>query len=553
MRHAIFLVIFLLFLSGLHAEDVDLQPKMIGSATAIVTLNWSVDLGSQQVSELSIKSFGFKDYPSQRVLSEETSLFTSFETDDYGNKIRLFTLDPGKPFQTFGMVSQVHVGFPLEFKRALPAEAEYYLQESPYIRLTPEIREMARQLTHDETTDWNRLIVLSLWVHNNLAYDTALISVTNDAEEVFRDRVGTCDEFSHLLIAMLRSVGIPAKFSAAFVYSGTDWGAHAFVEALIEDEWIPVDPTFNEAMLLDATHIKFGEGLDQQDIKEDILIRSFNADVGQIKLTRSFNVEFTDTQPFPKYFDMELDVTDKRVGSHSLETVWLTVRNRDRRLAVPLTLNVPSELDVLGPDEYNHDKLLFLQPYEERTVGWKVLVPQLDEGYVYTFPIEVISLGQRVVKMLNASKGGERTQEERVEILSVSTDKNGGVMNLSILIKNTGNQPLPDVNVSLTAPGFNETRSLRLRTGEVQDVPFSLYVGTAKELRASVSIRIPSHEFSQALVVAFEEPAPTPEVFEDDLSGIPFPRDMILVALGILLFLIFLFIMSRVIHINVQR
>lgn len=542
------LLLLIAFLAFVSAQELDVQPKMVGSARVLVTLNWTASLNNQQVSEFQVKTFAFKSYPSQELISETPSMVSSFETDRYGNKIRLFSLDPKKQSQSFGMVSQVRVSFPFELKQALQGESDYYLKESPYVPLTAKIRTQAKQLTQGMADDWDKLIALSLWVHNNVQYDSSYLSVSENASAVFQKRVGTCDEFSHLLIAMLRSVNIPAKFSASFVYSGKEWGAHAFVEALVDGYWVPVDPTFNEALLLDATHAKFGEGLDQQDIKEDIVIRSFNADVSKISLSRSYSVQLEDVQPFPDLFDLQLLLPEYRAGSRSLETVSVNVRNGAKKMAIPLSLNAPKEVTVIGPNAVSQDQLVLLEPFEERTVQWKVLLPALEGGYIYRFPLQVLSLGKNVTASLEASAGGQQTREESLQVSSLSTDYAEGVLQLRFLVKNSGNTPVADGNLTLDAPEFHEVRPLQVAIGEAQSFAFSVPVKDRKTWDATILLRTPKQELTQPVSVSFEQETPIPSSTQSILRSPKTSEDWQLIAFGAGAVILFLFALLALIR-----
>ncbi|MFH1199996.1 MAG: transglutaminase domain-containing protein, partial [Candidatus Micrarchaeota archaeon] len=486
-----------------HGEAI--SPKLVGSATAIVELNWSVDLAGQSVSGLKIKSFGFKDYLSQDVLSEDTSIPSQMETDAFGNKILIFPLQSEQDVQSFGMRTVLNVGFAYKYRLELPGEREKYLKPSYYVKFTPEIRQAALQATEGIATDVEKLVVLTEWVHANLEYDGQYISFSKDSAEVFTERRGTCDEYSHLLIAMLRMAGIPAKFAASFVYSGSDWGAHAFVEALVDGKWVPVDPTFNEAMLLDATHIKFGEGLDQQDIKEDIVIRSSSADVGKVRLVRTFRVTFDSAQNFPQLADMAVQAPNYTVGEQSIETIMATVKNGANVIALPLSLNVPRDLEVLGAFKNNRDRLVLLRPFEEKQVFWKIKVPRLDDSLVYIYPVEVNTLGQSVNTTFLASRKGERNEQAELSISSLQSNVVGDQMKVEASVRNNGNAAAQNVVIVLSLPNFTDSRTISLQALEEKQVSFSAPYPDAAIIKGYLDIRFDGETIVQPIVVSLEE------------------------------------------------
>ncbi len=84
------------------------------------------------------------------------------------------------------------------------------------------------------------------------------------ASEVLRAGKGDCTEHSLLFVALARAAGIPSRGVHGLVYARYDDGVpalywHAWAEVKAGDEWIAVDPTFDEPVA-DPTHIALGRG-----------------------------------------------------------------------------------------------------------------------------------------------------------------------------------------------------------------------------------------------------------------------------------------------------
>lgn len=77
---------------------------------------------------------------------------------------------------------------------------------------TPAIIEKAKEITKDETTEIDKARCLYEWVRDEIPHsnDAGLSVVTCAASEVLSEGTGTCFSKSHLLVALLRSVNIPA-------------------------------------------------------------------------------------------------------------------------------------------------------------------------------------------------------------------------------------------------------------------------------------------------------------------------------------------------------
>ena len=92
--------------------------------------------------------------------------------------------------------------------------------------------------------------------------------------EVFVRRAGVCQDFAHLQIACLRSIGVPARYVSGYLRTippdgqprllGVD-ASHAWLSVFCgEAGWLDVDPTNNIVPEID--HITIAWGRDYQDV-----------------------------------------------------------------------------------------------------------------------------------------------------------------------------------------------------------------------------------------------------------------------------------------------
>ena len=87
---------------------------------------------------------------------------------------------------------------------------------------------------------------------------------------------GVCQDFAHLGLALLRGLGIAARYVSGYFYAPSDDGAsaevqtHAWLEALLpaadggESRWVGADPT--NRRLAGPEHVKIGHGRRYDDI-----------------------------------------------------------------------------------------------------------------------------------------------------------------------------------------------------------------------------------------------------------------------------------------------
>ena len=108
-------------------------------------------------------------------------------------------------------------------------------------------------------------------VHERLAYDKGATNVRTTAADALRAGGGVCQDFAHLTLAVLRPLGIPARYVSGYLYpqSEVEVGAtttgesHAWVEAWTGDWW-SLDPTHDYPV--GERHVVVGRGRDYGDV-----------------------------------------------------------------------------------------------------------------------------------------------------------------------------------------------------------------------------------------------------------------------------------------------
>ena len=86
-------------------------------------------------------------------------------------------------------------------------------------------------------------------VRQVMTYTPGATHVHTRADEAWTSRRGVCQDYSHITISLLRSLGIPARYVSGYHYTGSGEidepvivESHAWLEAWVGD-WIAFDPT----------------------------------------------------------------------------------------------------------------------------------------------------------------------------------------------------------------------------------------------------------------------------------------------------------------------
>lgn len=94
-----------------------------------------------------------------------------------------------------------------------------------------------------------------------MTYAPCSTTMFTTAEEAFSQGCGVCQDYAHILIALLHLADIPARYVTGLIVG--EGASHAWVEILVNGKWYGIDPTNNN--LVSDEHIKIGVGRDAGD------------------------------------------------------------------------------------------------------------------------------------------------------------------------------------------------------------------------------------------------------------------------------------------------
>ncbi|MEA2786105.1 MAG: hypothetical protein QOF71_2209 [Candidatus Eremiobacteraeota bacterium] len=157
----------------------------------------------------------------------------------------------------------------LEADPRLPELAEYR-STTPYVRVDDTVAQLARNIDAPSDDLAAFFLAAGSFLHRNFSYRPGVTDVRTTVADVIAARAGVCQDFAHLLIALARSRGIPARYASGYIFRGVAGtlgadASHAWAEAYLPPfGWVAYDPT-NER-LVDDGFVLVALGRDYGDV-----------------------------------------------------------------------------------------------------------------------------------------------------------------------------------------------------------------------------------------------------------------------------------------------
>ena len=200
---------------------------------------------------------------------------------------------------------------------ALVSEGDYWemLLPSEYAAFTPALEDLARELEVVRRDDPVMLLIeLNHRLYDYFSYSPRTTRVDSPIDEALTSRQGVCQDFAHIMIALVRRLGIPCRYVSGYLYHrngehdrSTSDASHAWVEALLPHlGWVGFDPT--NALIAGDRHIRAALGRDYADVPptKGIFLGRTSSDLYvAVQVTASENPPALDQEmPIPEDWSM---------------------------------------------------------------------------------------------------------------------------------------------------------------------------------------------------------------------------------------------------------
>jgi transglutaminase-like putative cysteine protease len=113
-------------------------------------------------------------------------------------------------------------------------------------------------------------LTLNEFIFNNFTYNSGVTDVETTLDEVWTLKAGVCQDFAHVLLVTLHTMGIPARYVSGYICPNKngmrgEGATHAWVEAYIPFYgWLGLDPTNN--CIVNDLHVRLATGRSFGDV-----------------------------------------------------------------------------------------------------------------------------------------------------------------------------------------------------------------------------------------------------------------------------------------------
>ena len=183
------------------------------------------------------------------------------QRDAFGNVLQIGLINEAHTHFSYTAIGEVETNFALQNRSALHPMYRY---PTALTSVNEDMAAIAAPFAQKEASletarQFNEI------VFNRIQYMPNSTSVDTAADAVFTAGAGVCQDYAHVLIALLKRAGIPARYACGL--SVGEGVTHAWVQAYLGGSWIGLDPTRNT--LITEDYVTFAVGRDAGDCPID--------------------------------------------------------------------------------------------------------------------------------------------------------------------------------------------------------------------------------------------------------------------------------------------
>lgn len=154
--------------------------------------------------------------------------------------------------------------------------ASEFIWPSPYVPWHATLRDYALIAFEPGRPIGEACIALCRQIYDDFTYESGSTQIHTPIEAAFQSRKGVCQDFAHIMIGCLRTLGLAARYVSGYLLTTPPVGqprlrgadaSHAWVSVYCPDapgHWLELDPT--NAAVADLDHVCVAQGRDFGDV-----------------------------------------------------------------------------------------------------------------------------------------------------------------------------------------------------------------------------------------------------------------------------------------------
>jgi transglutaminase-like putative cysteine protease len=192
-------------------------------------------------------------FGTQRLLHYELSVSPSarprYGVDRFGNRICNLAIPRVESSLQFSIELRVERHADHTVPVASAHEAQMYSLPSPLTEPTPALHAALAEIGTPGGKPVDLAERINDWVYHRITYTHGVTDVRTTAHDALQLRKGVCQDYSHLMIALCRLAGLPARYVSGHLLG--EGAMHAWVQVLLPESdehgapefWHSFDPT----------------------------------------------------------------------------------------------------------------------------------------------------------------------------------------------------------------------------------------------------------------------------------------------------------------------
>ncbi len=151
---------------------------------------------------------------------------------------------------TVSVSSWSSVSAPVISGTPVPADLKKYLAATANCQVTnASIKALAAKITSGKTTTYSKAAAIFNWVRDNIGY-SFYYNTKKGAVGTLNAKTGNCVDTAHLVIALSRAAGLPARYvHGKCQFTSGNWYGHVWAQIWVDGKWYTADATSSKNSL----------------------------------------------------------------------------------------------------------------------------------------------------------------------------------------------------------------------------------------------------------------------------------------------------------------